>query len=85
MIQEVRDHTNSSPQLESHYSHVQTNKVFLEAQLTQERLHKLYAVKVQNPFSVYTYHVVFTADFSITFHKPEKGICDLSETLKNKA
>lgn len=89
MIQDIVDHINSFPRIDSHYCRSRTKKQYLEGSLNLTLMHRLYKEKcaaegkqwVKKPI----YEQVFNTQFNIGFHKPKKDQCSICEAFKNNA
>ncbi|KAJ8926657.1 hypothetical protein NQ314_020959 [Rhamnusium bicolor] len=84
--QQVRDHIQSFPREENHYSRDKSIKEFLSPDLNLNRMFLAY--KKENPNSVVTYKyysLVFKKDFSnLTFGRPRSDTCSKCDLYQNK-
>lgn len=81
-LEEVRNHINSFPRVESHYCRASTNKEYLESKLNITKMHKLYCELFPDPVKINVYRKIFETEFNIAFHKPKKDRCDTCEEFK---
>jgi len=85
----IREHINSFPVVDSHYTRNKTDKKYLEANLTISKMHRLYLEWInEKPVETLTknatlrqYTDVFN-EFNISFFKPKKDLCDVCEKYK---
>lgn len=79
-FQEVVDHINSFPRVDSHFCRSDTKREYLEATLTTKMMYRFYMEQcLQNnsvPVKESMYRKIFVENFNIGFHKPGKDICD---------
>ncbi|XP_065650604.1 uncharacterized protein LOC136078738 [Hydra vulgaris] len=83
-VQQICDHINSFPRVESHYNRANTKKEFLETELSLKKMFQLYK-EIHTNDHVTTeskYRDIFNTKFNIAFHKPKKDRCDYCEEMK---
>ncbi|CAG9840815.1 unnamed protein product [Diabrotica balteata] len=85
-IQLVRDHINSFPSYESHYTRAHNpNRKFLDPELNVRTMYTLYKEKcVEDPVSESLYRQIFHRDFNLHFHVPLKDTCVKCDKYKNQ-
>ena len=75
----VKDHITSFPKVQSHYSRKDTNREFLQTDLTIRKMHELYKDKCKEkgcaPVSEKIYRNIFCESFNLSFHTPKKDQC----------
>lgn len=84
--QNVKDHINSFPRVESHYCRANTSKEYLESNLNLSQMYRLYeewcsknnTTKCTKSF----YEHIFNTEFNIGFHKPKSDVCEKCTQLK---
>lgn len=81
-IQEIRNHIQSFPTVDSHYCRANSQKQYLEATLIISKMYDLYRVKHDNPVSHCIYSKVFNREFNLSFFRPKKDLCDKCESFK---
>lgn len=80
IIQDIRDHINGIPRIESHYLRASTSREFIDGSKIVKELWRDFrnTRNTQQPKVEYwLYHNVFTTQFNIGFHQPKKDRCDL--------
>ncbi|KAL2086584.1 hypothetical protein ACEWY4_017643 [Coilia grayii] len=80
----IREHINSFPKLESHYSRKDTNKLYLEGSLNLPKMYALYQEKCEQEWKIKPekqslYRTVFDNEFNLAFHTPKKDACKYCE------
>jgi len=80
--QEVRDHIDSFPRVESHYTRSQTKRQYLEPQLNVAKMYELYCKKCSNPVKLSYYRHIFVTEYNLDFHMPKADRCDLCEEFR---
>ncbi|XP_022831051.1 uncharacterized protein LOC111359686 [Spodoptera litura] len=85
IIQSVRDHINSVPRIESHYTRANTTREFIDGGLTVKELHRNYLSRrgTMPSASFDMYYRIFNIEFNLSFFVPKKDLCDLCESYKN--
>jgi len=87
LLDGVRNHINSFPKMEPHYTRADTNRHFLGSDLSIKKMHELYLeqCKVNDVPSVKegVYHRVFCDEFNLSFHVPKKDACAKCEQYEN--
>ncbi|CAK1602117.1 unnamed protein product [Parnassius mnemosyne] len=85
IMQSVRDHINSVPRIESHYTRANTTREFIDGGLTVKELHRNYvSSRGTMPSATFdTYYRIFNTEFNLSFFVPKKDQCDLCESYKN--
>lgn len=78
-VSEVRQHIQSYPMVESHYTRAESKRKFLEGTLNLSMMYSMYKKLVANPVKENIYRKIFNSDFNISFQKPKKDRCDLCE------
>lgn len=75
---QVIDHINSFPRVESHYCRQSTKRQYLDPQLSVSKMHSLYRElpNVLNPVKESMYRNIFNNEFNLAFHHPKKDRCD---------
>ncbi len=75
---EVIDHINSFPRVESHYCRALTKRQYLDPQLSVPKMHQLYKElpNVKQPVKLSMYRNIFNTEFNLAFHHPKKDRCD---------
>jgi len=77
MIQEVKNHIQSFPKMESHYCRYDTKKLYLSSDLNISIMYRLYySTSPAEPVSKIVYTRVFHEfDPALSFYKPKKYQC----------
>lgn len=80
----IREHIDSFPKLESHYSRKDTNKLYLEGSLNLPKMYALYKEKCEQEWKIIPekqslYRTVFDNEFNLAFHTPKKDACKYCE------
>ncbi|CAH1286836.1 unnamed protein product [Chrysodeixis includens] len=85
ILQSVRDHINSVPGIESHYTRANTTREFIDGSLTVKELHRNYVSNrgTLASASFDMYYRIFNTEFNLSFFVPKKDQCDLCESYKN--
>lgn len=90
MKENVIKHVQSFAPIESHYTRKDSNKQYLDSELTFKKMYKLYTewCKEQNiteniASSVRQYKDIINKELNIAFHVPKKDQCDLCHAMKN--
>ncbi|GFO14159.1 tRNA uridine 5-carboxymethylaminomethyl modification enzyme mnmg [Plakobranchus ocellatus] len=76
----VKAHIGSFPTVESHYCRHNTQRRYLEADLSLQMIHRLYAEVRPNALSLTSYKTIFYSEYNIGFYKPKKDVCDFCST-----
>ena len=78
VIEEVKNHINSFPIMESHYVRERCKRSFMSSELNLTKLYQLYKLsKLEVTVGEKTYQNIFNASFNIGFHKPKKDQCNV--------
>lgn len=85
IIQSVRDHINSIPRIESHYTRANTSREFIDGGLTIKEMHRNYLSSRESMQSANydMYARIFNTEFNVSFFIPKKDQCDLCESYNN--
>ena len=76
-INEVRKHIASFPTVPSHYCRANSDRNYLDSNLSVARMYKLYTENnVTQPVKIHIYRQIFNYDFNLSFYKPKKDQCD---------
>ena len=85
---DIMNHINSFPVMESHYCRAKTNKKYLQSDLKIEKMYDLYKVKCAEvekvPVKSAYYRYIFNTCFNIDFHIPKTDRCEKCEEIKIK-
>ena len=73
---EVREHINKFPTVDSHYCRAQSQRKYLEASLNISTMYTLYKAIHDDPVSEAIYRQIFCTEFNLSFFKPKKDVCD---------
>ncbi|XP_074040476.1 uncharacterized protein [Leptinotarsa decemlineata] len=80
-IQDMRDHINSIPRIESHYLRAQTTRKYIDGSRTITEIYRDYVDNQKQNDKTYgkfnKFYEIFTTEFNISFFKPKKDQCDL--------
>ena len=80
-IKAVKEHIESFPKVEGHYTRKATNREFLGAELNITKMYELYKEKMlANGDKVVTlamYRKIFNENYNFSFHVPKKDQCNL--------
>jgi len=75
-LDSVREHIESFPVLESHYSRKDTNRKYLNTDLSIRKIYELYKTEFQKNRHKFVkelvYRHIFCSEYNISFHKPKK-------------
>lgn len=74
--QEIRDHINKFPRMESHYCRQNTKKKYLDPGLNLSQMYRLYATESENPLKFSAYRNIFNYEFNLAFFRPKKDRCE---------
>lgn len=84
-LNEIRDHINSFPRVESHYCRQSTSREYLESTLNIRKMYELYKEKCDGPpVKEHIYRKVFNEEFNLFFYVPKKDLCDTCAEYKMK-
>lgn len=85
IVQSVRDHINSVPRIESHYTRANTSREFIDGGLTIKELYRNYVSnrEAMPVASCDMYYRIFNTEFNLSFFVPKKDQCDLCESYNN--
>jgi hypothetical protein len=88
-LENVRNHIKSFKPVASHYCRKDTNKTYLNPELSAHQMYRLYkedCSKKKAPFvSLYMYRNILNNEFNISFHTPKKDQCDLCSSFANSS
>lgn len=83
----IRNHINSIPRIESHYTRARSSREFIEGGKSLRDLHRDYVqqcIEKKAPYAKYLiYHQIFNHEFNISFFKPKKDQCGVCATYEN--
>lgn len=83
----VRQHIDSIPRVESHYTRSHTNRDYIPGDKSLADLHrdyvKLQESKGQASANLMMYSRIFNNEYNISFFIPKKDLCNLCESYKN--
>lgn len=82
-IKAIKDHINSYPVYESHYSRRHTAKKYLPTGLSISVIYEMYKEKVSNPVSYGFFGKVFRS-MGLSFKKPALDTCNTCDSLNMK-
>ena len=86
--EEVIAHIFSFPVVDSYYCRAKTNKKYLEAGLTIEKMYDLYKQTCEKEKNTYVkssyYRYIFNTSFNINFHVPKTDRCEKCEEVRIK-
>lgn len=75
----VKQHIESFPTMESHYSRKTSSKLYLASNLSIPKMYELYKEKCNDdaraPVSINVYRKNFATEYNMDFHKPKKDQC----------
>ena len=81
IIQDMKDHVNSIPRIESHYLRAQTTREYIDGSRTITEIYRDYVDNQEQnkkPYGKFNkFYEIFTTEFNISFFKPKKDQCDL--------
>ncbi|KAJ8940472.1 hypothetical protein NQ314_010719 [Rhamnusium bicolor] len=87
-IQEVKNHIESFPVMESHYCRETNQRQYLDPTLSITKMYNLYVQECENnnknKVSEAIYRKIFCTDYNLAFFKPKKDQCSTCEKYKNK-
>lgn len=87
-IKHIKNHIESFPAVESHYTRKSTSRKFLSQDLSIRKMYDLYKTKCQEdgitPVSEKVYRNVFCNEYNFSFHKPKKDTCQTCNTYNEK-
>lgn len=79
IIQKIKDHIESFPVTESHYTRKSTKRQYLDCTLNIAKMHNLFLEKCkennEQGVSLVTYRRIFCTHFNLSFFKPKKDQC----------
>lgn len=83
----VIEHINTFPRVESHYTRKDSQREYLEENLSLSAMYRLYLTWCEDTnkpkASIHHYTNIFNTEFNISFFKPKKDQCDHCEKFKN--
>ena len=81
LMQKVRQHIESFPKVEGHYTRQDSNRQYLGSELSITRMYELYKEKHQANGEAIVgpqiYRRVFNEEYNFSFHVPKKDQCSL--------
>ena len=88
-LDSIRQHIKSFPIMDSHYKRKDTNRKFLQKDLSITKMYDLYKAKCTAEeiilASSITYRRVFCKEFNFSFHKPKKRLLSIvTHTRKSR-
>lgn len=82
----VKEHIESFPAMESHYTRKQSNKMYLESGLSILKMYELYQSlcleRNATPVKQCTYRRIFCNNYNLSFFKPKKDLCAICSKYK---
>ncbi|XP_048240747.1 uncharacterized protein LOC125374054 [Haliotis rufescens] len=82
-LTKVREHIESFPKMDAHYTRKDTNRQFLGPELNIKKMYELYkercAADNKEPVSSSLYRNVFNKEYNFSFHVPKKDQCSLCQ------
>ncbi|XP_072388219.1 uncharacterized protein [Diabrotica undecimpunctata] len=84
---DILDHINSIPRIESHYLRAQTSREYIDGGLNLALMHKLYRERCEKEgrevANIHLYSKIFNTEFNIGFFVPKKDQCSICTVYKN--
>jgi hypothetical protein len=81
LLDDVRNHIDSFPTVDSHYCRKDTKRKYLQSGLSVKKMYDLYCtycdIKNLTKVSISIYRKVFDTEFNLGFFRPRKDQCDL--------
>ena len=81
MMDRVRSHIRSFPTVAGHYTRKDSNREYLEPNLTIPKMYDLYKEQCQKEdkqfVKISMYRRIFNEEFNLSFHVPKKDQCNL--------
>ena len=78
-IQEIRDHIESYPTVDSHYRRKDSNRQYLEQGLSLAMMYRMYVERCNEkhlqPVKECTYRKIFNTEYNLSFHLPTNDQC----------
>jgi len=85
--QDVRNHINKFPTVESHYCRKSSEKQYLPQGLNLSEMYRLYVQECMSAgkpaAKKWAYCNIFRSEFNLGFHKPKKDQCDFCAKYRN--
>ncbi|CAK1600206.1 unnamed protein product [Parnassius mnemosyne] len=85
-IQEVKNHIESFPVIDSHYCRKKTTRKYLEPTLSISKMYDLYVQKIKEsnkvPVKLNIYKKVFGTEYNLAFYHPKKDQCSICNNYK---
>lgn len=85
-IEKVKQHIDSFPVMESHYTRSSTKRKYLDSKLSINKMYSLYKQLCQHdgtsPVSSITYRRIFCKNYNYSFFTPKKDQCQLCTQYK---
>lgn len=88
--QYIKEHIESFPVVDSHYTREYSKRKFLEGELSISKMHRLYIEWVQDKSvdskivnaTFRQYSDIFNNEYNYAFFKPKKDMCDICEQYR---
>ncbi|KAK3090584.1 hypothetical protein FSP39_012887 [Pinctada imbricata] len=84
----VRQHIESFPTVSSHYTRKDSQRKYLDANLTVRKMYELYKIKCKDSgkrvCSMNVYRYIFCNEYNFSFHKPKKDQCIVCSVYEEK-
>lgn len=81
-LEEIKEHINSFPRIESHYCRSSSKREYLDSLLSIRKMFDMYKMVYSEPVKENIYRKVFNEQFNLCFHQPKKDVCDLCSEFK---
>ena len=88
VIQRVKTHIESFPQIESHYTRSGSRRCYLDQKLSINKMYRLYKVECEKedppvaPVGAMTYRRIFCNGYNLSFFRPRKDQCSKCSKFK---
>lgn len=80
----IKDHIESFPAVESHYTRAKSQRKYLSCILNIKRMARLFKEKYPDTkISNSLYRRIFNTHYNLSFHRPKKDACSTCEKYKN--
>lgn len=87
LLEDIRNHINMIPKIESHYVRAKTSKQYIGGDKTIKDLYNDFATQQteanRDKGNYMAYYKVFNKEFNLGFHRPKKDQCDLCVSYDN--
>jgi hypothetical protein len=87
-MQFIRNHIESFPRVESHYTRKDTKREYLGADLNIKKMYDQYVLKCKEakcaPVAEATYRKIFKNEYGFSFHHPKKDQCQACNAYRVK-